>query len=228
VQAFDRSTFELAELFATQAAALLEYAEQVEQLSEALHTRTDIGTAVGIRGPWPSADRAPLLPSWLPVWMRPRTRGAALRAVAVSVPGDQHLSGLAIKDVTIAGRPSGGGRASRRFRAALSREVEFGQGGAAVSHREGVTPLPRSFIAARRPRLRPFRTLSGSTQNRIRPSCGPNVVASAGEPKQARPSGSPKQRPESRAARSSSPHPPRSAASRQSVRRETTPRRLDR
>jgi GAF domain-containing protein len=47
-RAFDRSTVELAELFATQAAALLEYAEQVEQLSEALHTRTDIGTAVGI------------------------------------------------------------------------------------------------------------------------------------------------------------------------------------
>ena len=46
--AFDRSTVQLAELFATQAAALLEYAEQVEQLSEALHTRTDIGTAVGI------------------------------------------------------------------------------------------------------------------------------------------------------------------------------------
>jgi len=48
VRAFDRSTVELAELFATQAAALLEYVEQVEQLSEALHTRTDIGTAVGI------------------------------------------------------------------------------------------------------------------------------------------------------------------------------------
>jgi AmiR/NasT family two-component response regulator len=48
VRAFDRSTVELAELFATQAAALLQYAEQVEQLSEALHTRTDIGTAVGI------------------------------------------------------------------------------------------------------------------------------------------------------------------------------------
>jgi GAF domain-containing protein len=47
-QAFDRSTLELAELFATQAAALLEYAEQVEQLSEAIHTRTDIGIAVGI------------------------------------------------------------------------------------------------------------------------------------------------------------------------------------
>ena len=47
-RAFDRSTVELAELFATQAAALLEYVEQVDQLSEALHTRTDIGTAVGI------------------------------------------------------------------------------------------------------------------------------------------------------------------------------------
>jgi GAF domain-containing protein len=46
--AFDRSTVQLAELFATHAAALLDYATQVEQLSEALHTRTDIGTAVGI------------------------------------------------------------------------------------------------------------------------------------------------------------------------------------
>jgi GAF domain-containing protein len=46
--AFDPSTMQLAELFATQAAALLNYAAQVEQLSEALHTRTDIATAVGI------------------------------------------------------------------------------------------------------------------------------------------------------------------------------------
>jgi GAF domain-containing protein len=46
--AFDRATVQLAELFATQAAAVLEYAAQVEQLHEALHTRTDIGTAVGI------------------------------------------------------------------------------------------------------------------------------------------------------------------------------------
>jgi GAF domain-containing protein len=46
--AFDRSTVQIAELFATQAAAVLGYAEQVEQLSEALHTRTYIGTAVGI------------------------------------------------------------------------------------------------------------------------------------------------------------------------------------
>jgi GAF domain-containing protein len=45
---FDRSTVAFAELFATQAGALLGYAAQVEQLSEALHTRTDIGTAVGI------------------------------------------------------------------------------------------------------------------------------------------------------------------------------------
>jgi hypothetical protein len=45
---FDRSTVQFAELFATQAAAVLNYAEQVEQLSEALHTRTDIGTAIGI------------------------------------------------------------------------------------------------------------------------------------------------------------------------------------
>lgn len=46
--AFDRSTVQLAELFATHAAAVLDYADQVEQLTEALHTRTDIGTAVGI------------------------------------------------------------------------------------------------------------------------------------------------------------------------------------
>jgi ANTAR domain/GAF domain len=45
---FDRSTVQFAELFATQAGSLLGYAEQVEQLSEGLHTRTDIGTAVGI------------------------------------------------------------------------------------------------------------------------------------------------------------------------------------
>jgi len=45
---FDRSTVQFAELFATQAGSLLGYADQVEQLSEALHTRTDIGTAVGI------------------------------------------------------------------------------------------------------------------------------------------------------------------------------------
>jgi GAF domain-containing protein len=47
-RAFDRATLELAELFATQAAAVLKYATQVEQLTEAVHTRTDIGTAVGI------------------------------------------------------------------------------------------------------------------------------------------------------------------------------------
>jgi hypothetical protein len=47
-RAFDRSTVQVAELFATQAGALLGYATQVEQLSAALHTRTDIGTAVGM------------------------------------------------------------------------------------------------------------------------------------------------------------------------------------
>src|SRR5215203_6319910 len=46
--AFDRTTVQLADLFANQGGALLGYAEQVEQLSEALHSRTDIGTAVGI------------------------------------------------------------------------------------------------------------------------------------------------------------------------------------
>jgi GAF domain-containing protein len=55
--AFDRSTVQIAELFATQAGALLGYAEQVEQLSEALHTRTDIGTAVGILMERYSIDR---------------------------------------------------------------------------------------------------------------------------------------------------------------------------
>ncbi len=46
--AVDRYTVQLAELSATQAAALLQYAEQVEHLNVALHTRSDIGTAVGI------------------------------------------------------------------------------------------------------------------------------------------------------------------------------------
>ena len=46
--AFDRTTVHMAELFATHAATLLGYAVQVEQLSEALQARTDIGTAVGM------------------------------------------------------------------------------------------------------------------------------------------------------------------------------------
>jgi GAF domain-containing protein len=46
--AFDSSTVQIAELFAAQAGALLGYADQVENLSEALQTRTAIGTAVGI------------------------------------------------------------------------------------------------------------------------------------------------------------------------------------
>jgi hypothetical protein len=45
---FDQSALQMAELFASQAGAILGYAEQVEQLSVAIHTRTDIGTAVGI------------------------------------------------------------------------------------------------------------------------------------------------------------------------------------
>jgi hypothetical protein len=45
---FDRSTVQFAELFAAPAGAVLGYAEQVEQLSEAVSTRTDVGTAVGI------------------------------------------------------------------------------------------------------------------------------------------------------------------------------------
>jgi len=45
---FDRSTVQIAELLATHAATLLNYAEQVDQLSMGLRTRTDIGTAVGI------------------------------------------------------------------------------------------------------------------------------------------------------------------------------------
>jgi hypothetical protein len=48
VDAFDLATVQMAELFSTQAAAVLDYATQVEQLGEALHTRTDIATAVGI------------------------------------------------------------------------------------------------------------------------------------------------------------------------------------
>jgi GAF domain-containing protein len=57
-RAFDRATLELAELFATQAAAVLKYATQVEQLTEAVHTRTDIGTAIGILMERYSIERA--------------------------------------------------------------------------------------------------------------------------------------------------------------------------
>jgi hypothetical protein len=46
--AFDQSTVHLAELFGTHAALVLSFAGQVEHLSEALHVRTDIGTAVGV------------------------------------------------------------------------------------------------------------------------------------------------------------------------------------
>jgi hypothetical protein len=53
----DYSTVQFAELFATHAGALLGYAEQVEHLSLGLHTRTDIGTAVGILMERYSIDR---------------------------------------------------------------------------------------------------------------------------------------------------------------------------
>jgi len=47
-EAFDRSTIQYAELFATHAAVLLGYARRVESLGQAVHARQDIGTAVGI------------------------------------------------------------------------------------------------------------------------------------------------------------------------------------
>ena len=61
---FDHATVQFAELFAAQAGAILGYAEQVEQLSNAVQTRTDIGTAVGIlmeryRGQPPPGLRLP-------------------------------------------------------------------------------------------------------------------------------------------------------------------------
>ena len=46
--AFDQSTVQIAELLAVHAAVLLGYARQVETLGQAVHTRQDIGTAVGI------------------------------------------------------------------------------------------------------------------------------------------------------------------------------------
>lgn len=46
--AFGRSTVQVAGMFATHAAALLGYVDEVEHLNVALQTRTDIGTAVGI------------------------------------------------------------------------------------------------------------------------------------------------------------------------------------
>ncbi len=47
-EAFDHSTMQMAELFSSQAALLLGYARQVGSLGEALQSRQDIGTAVGI------------------------------------------------------------------------------------------------------------------------------------------------------------------------------------
>jgi hypothetical protein len=45
---FDSTTVQFAELFAKPAGALLGYAEQVDHLGQALHTRTDIGIAIGM------------------------------------------------------------------------------------------------------------------------------------------------------------------------------------
>lgn len=46
--AFDHTTVMMAELFAAQAAMILGYAKQVEGLGYAVHSRQDIGTAVGM------------------------------------------------------------------------------------------------------------------------------------------------------------------------------------
>jgi len=46
--AFDRTSIQIAELFGNHAGLLLGYARQVETLGEGMHTRQDIGTAVGI------------------------------------------------------------------------------------------------------------------------------------------------------------------------------------
>jgi len=46
--AFDRTAIQMAELFGAHAGLVLGYARQVETLGEGLHTRQDIGTAVGI------------------------------------------------------------------------------------------------------------------------------------------------------------------------------------
>jgi len=46
--AFDSSTIQFADLYATHAAVLLGYARQVETLGHAVHSRQDIGMAIGI------------------------------------------------------------------------------------------------------------------------------------------------------------------------------------
>jgi GAF domain-containing protein len=84
-QAFDRATLELAELFATQAAAVLKYAIQVEQLTEAVHTRTDIGTAVGILMERYSIDRTQAFDFLL--------RNSSQRNVKVRVLAQQVIDG---------------------------------------------------------------------------------------------------------------------------------------
>jgi hypothetical protein len=83
--AFDPSTVQLADLFANQGGALLGYAEQVEQLSAALHTRTDIGTAVGILMERYGIDREPAF-AFL-------TRSSQNRNVKVRVLAQQIIDG---------------------------------------------------------------------------------------------------------------------------------------
>jgi GAF domain-containing protein len=46
--AFDRSAVAMAELFATQAGLLLGFAQQIDTLGDAVHTRQEVGTAIGI------------------------------------------------------------------------------------------------------------------------------------------------------------------------------------
>lgn len=95
--AFDRSTVQFAELFATQAAALLQYADQVEQLGEALHTRTDIGTAVGILMERYGIDRHQ---AFAFLSRNSQTRNVKVRVLAQqiiegtfqSTPGEDHAS----------------------------------------------------------------------------------------------------------------------------------------
>jgi GAF domain-containing protein len=55
--AFDRSTVAMAELFAAQAGLLLGFAKQIDTLGDAIHTRQDVGTAIGIVMERYSVDR---------------------------------------------------------------------------------------------------------------------------------------------------------------------------
>ncbi len=87
--AFDQSTVQIAELFAAQAGAILGYADQVEQLSEALHTRTDIGTAIGILMERYSMDRNQ---AFALLSRTSQNRNIKVRALAQSVINDTFQS----------------------------------------------------------------------------------------------------------------------------------------